>query len=86
MWSRNMSAIKQAETVFAALGKKMTNKSHFGPNLNQHGRVVDPGVKKKKNNKILLGLAGFYVIITNSVLNAPYWLFMTLHIQHTLIE
>ena len=39
---------KAAENIFAA------DKSRFGPEYNQHGRVVDPGVFNK--TIILLGL------------------------------
>ena len=46
----------------------MAHKSCFGPEQNQHGRVVDPGVFNKII--ILLGLAGYKMIITNLALRA----------------
>ena len=41
----------------------MAIKSRFGPEKNQHGGVVDRGVFNK--TIILLGLAGYKMIITN---------------------
>ena len=69
-----MSAIKQAENSFAALRKKMTDKSRFGLGLNQQGRVFD------KKLMIPLGLAGYKMIITNLAC------YLSRHIQCTLIE
>lgn len=43
----------------------MADKKRF---LNQHGRVIDPGVFNK--TIILLGLDGYKIIITNSALRA----------------
>ena len=54
----------------------MADKSRFGPELteaniqNQHGRVVDPGVFNK--TIILLGLAGYKMIITNPALRGSF--------------
>ena len=45
--------------------KKMADKKRF---LNQHGRVIDPGVFNK--TIILLRLDGYKIIITNSALRA----------------
>lgn len=45
----------------------MADKSRFGPEQNQYGKVVDPGVF---NKTILLGLAGSKMITVNSALRA----------------
>jgi len=46
----------------------MASKWCFGPEENQYGRVVDPGVLNKTIIIVLLGVARNEMIITNSTL------------------
>ena len=61
IWSRNASAIKRVENIFASL-RKNGRQNPFGTEIDRginrciSGRVVDPGVFNK--TIILLGLAG----------------------------
>lgn len=56
IWPRNTLAIKRAENIFAALRKKTADKSWFGPQWNQQGRVIDPEVFNKTLLKTLLNI------------------------------
>ena len=63
--------------------KKMTEKSRFGPEWNEHGKVVDLGIFNK--TIIRIGASWCKMIITNSALRAS-WLSMTVNIQRAIVE